>query len=71
MSYEFYRAQDAAARLGHVLGAWCALAPGHASAECRRPGCGMGVTLDNGSAAGAAVTYPCPALAPVAVLTLA
>jgi hypothetical protein len=58
------RIRDAAARLGHVLGPFAVTVPPHASAECTRLGCNLGCTVDLSSyptAAGAVLTYACPA----------
>lgn len=61
-SAELFRVRNAAARLGHQLSEWSATAPDRASAECVRPGCGMGVSLTPAGAAGSAVTFTCPGL---------
>ena len=59
------RIRMAAERLGHRLTPFAATSPTRASAECTRPGCNMGVSVDMEdypSAAGAAVTYACAGL---------
>jgi hypothetical protein len=70
-TFEFFRIRNAAARLGHELSEWAATAPDMASAECIRPGCGMGVSLAPAGACGSAVTFRCPGAQPVAESKLA
>jgi hypothetical protein len=56
-------AEDYARLLGHLLGAVSVTRAG-ASAECIRPGCNMGLTIDpdhRPAIHGAAVTYTCAA----------
>jgi hypothetical protein len=68
------RIRMAADRLGHVLGPFRATTGTLASAECTRPGCNMGLSVDlHGypSASGAAVTYACAGQNLVAGLTSA
>jgi hypothetical protein len=56
-------AEDCAFLLGHTLGGF-EVTPAGASAECIRPGCNLGLTIDpdhRPAIHGAAVTYTCAA----------
>lgn len=59
----------AATLLGHEPGELHHTSAGWSSAECTRPGCGMGFTAETSHAYGAAVTFGCPAAAPCGTIS--